>query len=139
MFPTARSGHILDLVVQYSEQNFVEDCTAEPDCSISPFHKMITFSLNLKKPGPIYKRINPLLGTTRNNQIFVFLTIVFYCMHKYKTFLWMKFFFLSSPLFCILGFFEVSIFELLPDAGNKKVQEVFKYRHFAHLRVQILK
>ena len=55
--PTSRSDHILDLVIHLKDTEFVTNCSVEPECSISPFHKLVKFDLLLKKSGTMNKLI----------------------------------------------------------------------------------
>ena len=56
--PTTDSGHIIDLVIHHNEQRIIKNIEVEPECAISPFHKMIIFDIDMKKSSALKKKIS---------------------------------------------------------------------------------
>ena len=54
---TSLSGHIIDLVIQSKSNRFVSELVIEPECTISPVHKLIIFSTNIWRSGNMTKKI----------------------------------------------------------------------------------
>ena len=53
--PTTVFGHTIDLVIHHKDSKTIKNIEVEPDCSISPIHKMITFAIDMKKfDDPIF-------------------------------------------------------------------------------------
>ena len=55
--PTSIGNHIIDLVIHNKEPNIVRNLEVEPDCSISPTHRMVIYELDIKKPDAVFKNI----------------------------------------------------------------------------------
>ena len=45
--PTSLSNHIIDLVIQNKNNRIINDIEIEPECDISPVHKLVSFSINV--------------------------------------------------------------------------------------------
>ena len=45
--PTSQSNHIIDLIIQNKDAKIIKQLDVEPDCSISPVHKMVNFNINI--------------------------------------------------------------------------------------------
>ncbi len=56
--PTARSGHTLDLVLSDKVNNSVMAVSVEPDFSLSPYHKLVTFGLRNHFCADVSKKIS---------------------------------------------------------------------------------
>ena len=62
---TSIANHIIDLIIHNKKNGITENVEIEPECTISPIHKLITFDINMKKSENIKKRI-----TYRNKKNF---------------------------------------------------------------------
>ena len=55
--PTSLSNHIIDLVLQNKNNKIIKNIMIEPECDISPVHKLISFNINVWMTRPIKKTI----------------------------------------------------------------------------------
>ena len=55
--PTSIGNHIIDLVIQNERGGIASNIEIEPECLISPTHKLITFEIDTKKTENIKKKI----------------------------------------------------------------------------------
>ena len=55
--PTTLSNHLIDLVIQNKDSNIVSGLEVEPDCTISPVHKLISFNVNIWRSTVVKKTI----------------------------------------------------------------------------------
>ena len=55
--PTSLQNHTIDLVIQNKNNKIVCEIDVEPECVISPVHKLVLFSLNVCRSRAIKKRI----------------------------------------------------------------------------------
>ena len=55
--PTTIHNHILDLVIHYKDPNLIKKLEVEPDFSVSPVHKLVTFCVDFEKFQSIRKKI----------------------------------------------------------------------------------
>ena len=63
--PTSKSNHIIDLIIHNKSKKITKKIEIEPECTISPVHKLITFEIDIKKSAAIRKKI-----TYRNRKNF---------------------------------------------------------------------
>ena len=63
--PTSIGGHIIDLVIHNKRGGITSNIEIEPECLISPSHKLITFEIDTKKTENMKKKI-----TLRNKNNF---------------------------------------------------------------------
>ena len=68
---TSLSGHIIDLVIQTKNNRLVNEIIIEPECTISPVHKVIHFSLDIRKSCNITKKITYRKKTNYNAEKFI--------------------------------------------------------------------
>ena len=55
--PTSLSNNIIDLVISHKNTNIVKNIEVEPQCSISPMHKLIKFDTNIERSNITRKEI----------------------------------------------------------------------------------
>ena len=55
--PTSSSNNIIDPVIRHKELKALKNLEVEPNCTISPVHKLITFDITMEKPNITKKEI----------------------------------------------------------------------------------
>ena len=55
--PTSKMNHIIDLVIHTKNKKITNNIEVEPECTISPTHKLITFEIDFKKSENTKKKI----------------------------------------------------------------------------------
>ena len=55
--PTSISNHIIDLIIHNKDTRMTSGIEIEPECTISPVHKLITFEIDIKKSENNKKKI----------------------------------------------------------------------------------
>ena len=55
--PTSLLNHTIDLVIQSKNNKIVSDIDVEPECTISPVHKLVSFDINIWKSSTMKKII----------------------------------------------------------------------------------
>ena len=55
--PTSKENHIIDLIIHNKDKKITKNIDVEPECTISPMHKLIFFEIDFKKSENIMKKI----------------------------------------------------------------------------------
>ena len=55
--PATKSEHIIDIVMHHKDHKLIKDVKVEPDCTISPFHRLITYCVNVRRSDVWMKKI----------------------------------------------------------------------------------
>ena len=55
--PTTKSEHIIDLVIHHKDHKLIKNVEVEPDCTISPFHRLITYCIDVRRSDVLRKKI----------------------------------------------------------------------------------
>ena len=55
--PTSKMNHIIDLVIHTKDKKITRNVEVEPECTISPTHKLITFEIDFEKSENTKKKI----------------------------------------------------------------------------------
>ena len=69
--PTTKSNHLIDLVIQNKDRNIVSELEVEPDCTISPVHKLISFNVKVWRSTVAKKLITYRNKTNFNAEKFI--------------------------------------------------------------------
>ena len=46
--PTTKSEHIIDLVIHHKDHKLIKNVEVEPDCTITPFHRLIIYCVDVR-------------------------------------------------------------------------------------------
>ena len=56
--PTTKSEHIIDLVIHYKDHKLIKkNVEVEADCTISPFNRLITYRVDVRRSDVLRKKI----------------------------------------------------------------------------------
>ena len=55
--PTTKSEHIIDLIIHHKDHKLIKNVEVEPDCTISPFHRLITYRVDVSRSDVLRKKI----------------------------------------------------------------------------------
>ena len=55
--PTTKSEHIIDLVTHTKDHKLIKNVEVEPECTTSPFHRLITYRVDVRRSDVLWKKI----------------------------------------------------------------------------------
>ena len=55
--PTTKSEHIIDIVIHHKDHKLIKNVEVEPDCTISPFHSLINYCIDVRRSDVLRKKI----------------------------------------------------------------------------------
>ena len=68
---TTKFEHIIDLVIHHKDHKLIKDVEVESDCTFSPFHRLITYCVDVRRSDVLWKKIRLYveikLGLTQKN------------------------------------------------------------------------